>query len=73
MPKGKSYTKAYKDEAIRRVAASGKSVAAVAKELGISAHTLYQWRQQARYEGRLPVSEDETPEQDAYVIIRLGV
>ena len=63
MAKGKSYPKEYKEEAVRRVATSGKSVPDVAKELGISPHTLYQWRQQARYEGRLPVSEDETPEQ----------
>lgn len=63
MAKGKPYTKEYKEEAVRLTVASGKTVAQVAKELGVPLNTLHTWRAQARGERRLPVSENETPDQ----------
>lgn len=39
-----------------------QSIAALAKEEGISDATLYNWRQQARNEGRLMPDSDSTPE-----------
>ena len=63
MAKGTSYSAAFKQEAVRLTVSSGKSVPAIAKDLGVSAHTLYEWRRQARGEGRLPVAEGETLEQ----------
>ena len=63
MAKGKPYTKEFKEQAVRLTVDSGKSVARVARDLGISVNSLHDWRRQARAERRLPVSETETPEQ----------
>ncbi len=63
MAKGKPYTKEFKEEAVRLTVTSGKTVAQVAKDLGVPLNTLHAWRAQARGERRLPVSENETPEQ----------
>lgn len=63
MAKGTTYSTEFKQEAVRLTVSSGKSVPAIAKDLGVSAHTLYDWRRQVRGYGRLPVSEDETLEQ----------
>jgi transposase len=63
MSKGKTYTKEFREEAVRLTVTSGKSVAQVAKDLGVPLNTLHSWRAQARGEQRLPVSENETPEQ----------
>lgn len=41
---------------------NNRSIAALAKEEGISDATLYNWRQQARNEGRLMPDADNTPE-----------
>jgi transposase-like protein len=41
---------------------NSQSIAALAKEEGISDATLYNWRQQARNEGRLMPDADNTPE-----------
>ena len=57
------YTKEFKEEAVRLTVTSGKSVREVAKDLGVSLNTLHSWRQQARSERRLPIAENETPEQ----------
>lgn len=65
MSKGHPFSKEFRDEAVRLSVTSGKSVAQVARELGISANTLYTWRQEARYDHALPVAERETPEQEA--------
>lgn len=59
----KQYTKEFRDEAIRPTVTSGKSVAQVARDLGISAPTLHDWRRQARYDHRMPIRDNETPEQ----------
>ena len=58
-----SYTKEFKDEAVRLTVNSGKSVRQVAKDLGVALNTLHSWRAQARGEHRLPIAENETPEQ----------
>ncbi len=41
---------------------NNRSIAALAKEEGISDATLYNWRQRARNEGRLMPNSDNTPE-----------
>jgi transposase-like protein len=41
---------------------NNRSIVALAKEEGISGPTLYNWRQQARNEGRLMPDADNTPE-----------
>lgn len=60
MARGNSYTKEFKEEAVRLTVNSGKSVGEVAKDLGISLNTLHDWRRQARLEHRLPVPDNET-------------
>ena len=59
----KVYTKEFKDEAVRLSQTSGKRVAQVAKDLGISENTLLVWRRDTISERRLPVADNETPEQ----------
>lgn len=61
--KGKSLSEEFKEEAVRLSQTSGKSVARVARELGISQHTLYDWRRRAISSRALPVPDGETPEQ----------
>ena len=63
MSKQKQYTSEFKQEALRQVAMSGKSVAQVARELGVNATTLYQWRNDAISERRMPVDPQETAKQ----------
>jgi transposase len=58
-----SYTQEFRDEAVRLTVTSGKSVAQVARDLGIKVATLHEWRRHARYDHRLPVPDNETPEQ----------
>ncbi|MDB5034109.1 MAG: hypothetical protein JWQ98_1350 [Chlorobi bacterium] len=58
-----SYTQEFRDEAVRLTVTSGKSVAQIARDLGLGSHRLYEWRRKARYAHRLPVAESETPEQ----------
>lgn len=48
MAKGVPYTQEFKQEAVRLTVDSGKSVAQVAKDLGISVNTLHDWQRQAR-------------------------
>jgi transposase len=42
----KTYTKEFKEEAVRLVQTSGKSIAQVARELGISDTSIHQWRKE---------------------------
>lgn len=58
-----TYTQEFRDEAVRLTVTSGKSVAQVARDLGIKVATLHEWRRHARYDHRLPVADNETPEQ----------
>jgi transposase len=41
----KTYTREYKLEAVRLAAAGDRSIAQVARDLGINKNTLYKWRQ----------------------------
>jgi transposase len=59
----KVYTQEFRDEAVRLTVSSGKPVAQIARDLGISVGALHDWRRQAHYDNRLPVPEHETPEQ----------
>ena len=47
----KRYSREFKLEAVKRANESGKPVAEVARELDISVHHLYRWRDQAAKEG----------------------
>ena len=52
MPKQlKTYTKEFKQEAVRLVENSGKSMSQVARDLGIADSTLYHWCQQSGQQG----------------------
>jgi transposase len=63
MSKRRVFDKQFKEEALRLVATSGKSVSQIARDLGINANTLHQWRNAAISERQMPVSDNETPEQ----------
>lgn len=45
MRKRKSYTKAFKAEAVRLLEMSGKPVAELARELGVRRNQLYKWQE----------------------------
>ena len=47
----KRYSREFKLEAVRQVNESGKPVTEVARELGISVHQLYRWRDEVQAEG----------------------
>lgn len=61
--RGKRYSQEFRDQAVRLTVTSGKSVAQIARELGLSVDTLHDWRRDARYAHRMPVADNETPEQ----------
>jgi transposase len=63
MAKGKPYPKEFKDEAVRLSVTSGKTIAQVAKDLGVNEHTLQVWRRDAISERRMPVPDHETDQQ----------
>lgn len=57
------YSEARKDAVLRKLLPPhGRTVAEVAREEGISAATLYNWRKEARRRGRLLPDTDLTPE-----------
>lgn len=47
----RTYTKEFKEEAVRLLETTGKSAAQLARELGISDSALYHWRQQFSIQG----------------------
>lgn len=49
----KTYTAEFKQEAVRLTEQPDVSVPQIAKELGISEHSLYKWRRLAREQGSL--------------------
>ena len=49
----KTYTAEFKREAVRLSQQPGVSVVQIAKELGVSDHSLYKWRKQAEELGNL--------------------
>jgi|SRR5579863_4942675 len=48
----KTYTREFKEEAVRLVQTSGKSIAQVARELGISDTSIHQWRKELAQHGK---------------------
>jgi len=47
----RTYTKEFKVEAVRQVVEGGKSIASVARDLGISPNLLYCWKRDLSSEG----------------------
>lgn len=47
----KVYTKEFKEEAVKLMQSSGKSAAQVARDLGISDNSLYNWQRQLAEKG----------------------
>ena len=47
------YTAEFKQEAVRLTQQPGVSIAQIAKELGVSEHSLYTWRSKAKEQGEL--------------------
>ena len=64
MPKNAPYSKEFKDEAVRLLRSSGRSVPQLAKELGVSPQSLRNWAAQRDVdEGRTEgLSSDEREE-----------
>ncbi len=48
----KTYTREFKEEAVRLTASSGKPIAQVARELGISDTSIHQWRRELAQHGK---------------------
>lgn len=48
----KTYTREFKEEAVRLAATSGKPIAQVARELGISDTSIHQWRRERAEHGK---------------------
>lgn len=48
----KTYTREFKEEAVRLVQTSGKPIAQVARELGISDTSIHQWRRELAEHGK---------------------
>lgn len=53
MKERRVYTAEFKLEAVRLCEQSGASVVQIAKELGVSDHSLYKWRRRAKERGEL--------------------
>ena len=51
MSKGKRFSREFKREAVRLMDESGKSVAELGEELGVSTKSLYRWRQELARDG----------------------
>jgi transposase len=61
----KKYTQEYKDEAVELVISSGRSVAEIARDLGINEATLGNWVNKAKQSGKVeekPLGTDERAE-----------
>lgn len=66
----KRYTDEFKIEAVRQVVEYGRPVAEVAKRLGVSSHSLYQWLRKSRSEALAGTPEGSmlpTPKDSAEV------
>jgi transposase len=48
----KVYSKEFKEEAVRMVETSGKSITQIARELGISDSTIHNWRKELAEHGK---------------------
>ena len=65
MPK-KTYTQEFKREAVRLAQTSGKPIAHVARELGISDASIHQWRKESAAHGQeaFPGSGHQTAQEE---------
>ena len=63
MARGKQFTKEFQQNAVRLTKQPGKSVAGVARDLGLSPYTLYEWRRKWDAESEPTSSPEETLEQ----------
>lgn len=66
----KQYTDEFKAEAVKQVTERGFAVAEVAKRLGVSSHSLYQWLRKSRSEALAGTPEGSmlpTPKDSAEV------
>ena len=61
--KRRQYTPEYRAEAVRQVKAGDRGMAQVARDLGLSLNTLWQWVQQADVEAADKASGALTPEE----------
>lgn len=67
MPKQqKTYTREFKQEAVRLVKSSGKPLSQIARDLGVSETALYNWSKQLAEQGEqaFPGSGHQTAEQE---------
>jgi transposase len=64
MPKKRKYTPEYRAEAVRLVEIGDRAVAQVARDLGISMQTLWQWVQQAKVDSAQAGEALTTTERD---------
>ncbi len=75
MPKKRKYTPEYRAEAVRLVGIGDRSISEVARELGISMQTLWQWVDQAKVEAvrpeELTTTEREELKQLRREVVRL--
>jgi transposase len=53
MNKRKTYTAEFKREAVKLAEQPGSSVLKIAKDLGVSSHSLYAWQRAAKVQGSL--------------------
>lgn len=67
-----TYRQEFRDEVVRLTVTSGKTVAQVARDLGVSEPTLHEWRRHARYAHRLAVPENESVEQHLFHFLPAG-
>jgi transposase len=49
----KSYTREFKEEAVRLIEQAGASVPQIAKDLGVSSNSLYAWQRATKRQGTL--------------------
>ncbi len=70
MPKKRKYTAEYRAEAVRQVETSDRSLAEVARDLGISMQTLWQWVQRGKDEAKRSGEELTSTERDELKLLR---
>ena len=66
----RQFTDAFKFEAVRLTRASGRPVAQVARELGISDNVLYRWRSEQQVEFQARTRQAVRAEQDELTRLR---
>lgn len=69
--RSRTYSDQFKADALRLVATSGKSVARIARDLGICQWTLQNWVKKARQDQLVPESDDELAADERAELIEL--